>query len=100
MHRSRSSEKGPPGVRSSGMQRWRGFAQGDVRGFVSDDRLEQLYRDANIFVLPSVGENESFGIVQLEAMSHGLPVINTALPTGVPFVSVDGKTGFTVPRKP
>lgn len=66
-------------------------------GFVSEDELNRLYHAADIFVLPSIGENESFGIVQLEAMKRGLPVVNTSLPTGVPYVSVDGITGSTVP---
>jgi len=66
-------------------------------GFVSEARLDRLYREADAFVLPSVGANESFGIVQLEAMQRGLPVVNTDLPTGVPYVSVDGETGRTVP---
>lgn len=65
-------------------------------GFVSEAQLDRLYREANLFVLPSVGRNESFGIVQLEAMKRGLPVINTSLPTGVPYVSIDGRTGRTV----
>ena len=65
-------------------------------GHVSNERLLQLYKTASAFVLPSVSNNESFGIVQLEALKHGLPVINTALDTGVPFVSVDGETGYTV----
>ncbi len=65
-------------------------------GFVSEERLDRLYRESDVFVLPSVSANESFGIVQLEAMNHGLPVVNTALPTGVPYVSVDGETGRTV----
>ena len=68
-------------------------------GFVSEERLARLYERATVFVLPSSARNESFGIVQLEAMQHGLPVVNTALPTGVPFVSVDGQTGLTVPPR-
>lgn len=68
-------------------------------GHVSDSRLQSLYNVADIFALPSVEPSEAFGIVQLEAMAHETPVVNTSLESGVPWVSVEGETGLTVPPR-
>jgi len=61
-------------------------------GPVSRDRTEAYYRSADLFVLPTL--SDGFALTQLEAMTHGLPVIAT--PNCAEVVS-DGVDGLIVP---
>jgi glycosyltransferase involved in cell wall biosynthesis len=68
-------------------------------GAVDDTELEALYRACDLFVLPSVTRQEAFGVVQLEAMAAGKPVVSTDLGTGVGWVNRNGETGYVVPPR-
>ncbi|MEW6721317.1 MAG: glycosyltransferase [Thermodesulfobacteriota bacterium] len=58
------------------------------------DDLRPYYLGCEFFVLPSVSTLEGFGIVQIEAMSLGKPVVSSDLPSGVTYVNIDGETGL------
>ena len=66
---------------------------------VPEAELHALYHACDVFVLPSSEPTEGFGVVQVEAMACGKPVIATNLPTGVTFVNQHGVTGLFVPPK-
>jgi len=51
------------------------------------------------FVLPSIDRGEAFGLVVVEAMACGVPVVTTELGTGTSFHNIDGVTGRVVPPK-
>jgi len=61
------------------------------------DRLKMQIHAACMVAMPSISAAEAFGLVQLEAMSAGRPVINTWLPTAVPHIARDGQEAITVP---
>lgn len=77
----------------------------DLRGRVRflgalrrDEDLAAHYRAAEAFWFPSNARSEAYGLVQIEAMASGCPVINAAIPrSGVPWVSRHEETGLTVP---
>lgn len=65
-------------------------------GHVPEQDLIAYYHACDVFALPSITNQEMFGLVQLEAMACSKPVVSTDLPTGVPWVNQHGKTGYCV----
>lgn len=65
-------------------------------GRVSHDQLPDAYHAMNVFAFPSTSTAEAFGLVSVEAMACGVPVVASDLP-GVRTVGEDGVTGLLVP---
>jgi glycosyltransferase involved in cell wall biosynthesis len=63
-------------------------------GRVTRDQLSNVYRQAHVFVLPTI--SDGFAVTQLEALAHGLPVVITP---NCGRVVTDGKDGFVVPAR-
>lgn len=67
-------------------------------GRTTHEELIGAYRAATAYWFPSNARAEGFGLVQVEAMAAGCPVINTAIPaSGVAWVSPHEVSGLTVP---
>ena len=62
---------------------------------ISNNELPAVYRTSDIFILPSTNSGEAFGLVLLEAMASGLPVIASKLP-GVRTVFEDEQEGLLI----
>ena len=63
----------------------------------NEDKFSFL-RNSDVFVFPTYYHFETFGLVNLEAMQCGLPIVSTR-EGGIPDVVLDGVTGFLVPQK-
>ncbi len=69
-------------------------------GKIDDKDLGAYYKACDLFCLPSIVKSEAFGVVQLEAMSFGKPIVATKIKgSGVDWVNLDGGSGLNVEVK-
>jgi glycosyltransferase involved in cell wall biosynthesis len=66
-------------------------------GSIPDTDLAAYFNACDVFCLPSVEQSEAFGLVQIEAMACGKPVVCSQLNNGVNVVNQAGITGLAVP---
>lgn len=69
-------------------------------GIISDRELGAFYRACSLIVFPSINSTDSFGMVQVEAMSYGTPVVASNLPGIRQPVLLTGMGRIVTPRDP
>ena len=74
----------------------------EFAGFVSNERLSELFRSCTIYVHPAIyddrGDTEGLGVVLIEALRNSKPVVASAV-GGIVDVIKDEETGLLVPEK-
>lgn len=65
----------------------------EMRGFVPEEQIEKVWHETSVFAMPSRGEG--FGLVYIEAMRQGIPVIASVHDAGQE-INLDGETGYNV----
>src|SRR5688572_1695241 len=74
----------------------------ELTGALSPAQVRERYAAGGIFVMPAVtdwkGEQEGFGMVIVEAMAYGLPVV-ASRSGGIPDIIRDGENGLLVPER-
>ena len=72
----------------------------ELLGRVEDADLGSYYQACDVFCLPSIVKSEAFGVVQIEAMNFGKPIVATKIEgSGVDWVNHDGVSGINVKIK-
>lgn len=67
-------------------------------GRLSEAELISVFKEASLFCLPSTYRAEAFGVVLVEAMAHGIPIVSCNIPgSGVSWVNKEGVSGINVP---
>ncbi|MCK4352515.1 glycosyltransferase family 4 protein [candidate division WOR-3 bacterium] len=67
-------------------------------GRIDDEYLRKLYVISDVFVFPSITENECMGMSAKEALSAGVSVVAFKI-GGIPEAVINGKTGYLVPPR-
>jgi len=88
---------GPERERLAGLARALGVdGRVTFTGRLDNERIAELYRDADVFINPSLVDNMPISV--LEAMASGVPVVSTNV-GGVPFIAEHGRTALLVPPR-
>lgn len=92
-----------PGTRAALDGRIRRLSLADrvtVVDYQPADRIQALMKAADCVCLPSTGREEAFGLVAIEAMAQGTPVVASDIPgSGLPWVVQNGVSGVLLPSR-
>jgi len=80
------------------VKRFRAENEVEFLGATFDDMKARAFTEADIFVFPSFHPQETFGLVNIEAMEAGLPIIATAKGAISEFIK-DGLNGYIIPER-